>query len=159
MPAPTRPDRTRTVVVGSVVALALAAVLLALVVRFAAQNPDRANLGSPVLRFNAGRLSEEIAKRGPFLFKDPLNNDREVYVQHLGTNANRGWLAVGAYASRVSLDCLLGWNAPTRRFVDPCTTTTYPPDGAGLTTYPATVTKGVVNVDLRKATQGVAVGP
>lgn len=144
-----RRDRSRAVVVGTIVSLAMAALVLLLVVRFASQNPEKANLGSPLLRFNAERLAAEIDERGPFLFKDPLNRDREVYVQHLGDDVDEGWLAVRAYASRVSLDCLLRWDAGTGRFRDPCTSATYPADGTGLTTYPALVDEGVVSVDLR----------
>lgn len=142
-------DRNRAVVVGSVVAAVLAAVLLVAVVRFAADNPDTANLGSRVLRLDAERLAAEIDERGPVLFKDPLNRDREVFVQHLGDDVDQGWLAIGAYASTVSVDCLLRWEVAADRFVDPCTDATYPPDGAGLTTYPATVADGTVSVDLR----------
>lgn len=144
-----RRRRRRAVVVGTVLALAASAALLVSVVRFASENPDRANLGSSVLRFNAKRLAAEIDERGPLLFKDPLNRDREVYVQHLGDDPDSGWLAVGAYASRVSLDCLLRWDASPPGFLDPCTGRRHPPDGTGLTTYPATVTRGTVAVDLR----------
>lgn len=144
-----RQGRQRAILVGSTVAVVTAALLLFLVVRFASQNPEKANLGSSVLRLNAERLANEIAERGPVLFKDPLNRDREVYVQHLGTDVTEGWLAVGAYASEVSLDCLVQWRASAKRFEDPCTKTTYPADGDGLTTYPATVVDGQVRVDLR----------
>lgn len=144
-----REDRTRAVVVGSLVAAALAAVLLYAVVRFAADNPDQANLGSPVLRLNAERLAGEIAERGPVLFKDPLDRDREVFIQHLGDDESEGWLAVRAYAAAADLDCLLQWEPDPGRFVDPCTRSAYPADGTGLVTYPATVAGATVTVDLR----------
>lgn len=130
-------------------ALAFAGLLVAVAVRYAARNPEKANLGSSVLSLEADRLAREVAERGPVLFKDPLNRDREIYVQHLGSDADKGWVAVRAYASRVSLDCLLSWNASKRLFVDPCTRRSYPPDGEGLTTYPAPVAGGVVRIDLR----------
>ncbi len=100
---------------------------------------------------SATRLAREVEQRGPFLFKDPLNREREVFVQHLGQDPNTGWSAVRAYASRETVECLLRWEPDPGRFVDPCTSQSYPADGAGLTTYPAEVRKGVVSVDLRSA--------
>ncbi|MGH9156192.1 MAG: hypothetical protein ACRD1K_10255 [Acidimicrobiales bacterium] len=147
---PRRRDRSRAVVLGSVVAAVVAAVLMFAVVRFAADNPDKANLGSPVLRLGAGRLAAEIADGGPVLFQDPLDRHREVFVQHLGDDVDRGWSAIGAYGSTVSAECLLRWDGSGQRFVDPCTGAAFPPDGAGLTTYPATVSDGTVSVDLRR---------
>lgn len=129
---------------------ALAGVMLLLVVRFAARNPGRANLGPSVFRLRADRLAGEIDRRGPTLFTDPLNRRREVYVNHLGPDPDTGWVAVRAYAGPPRLECLLRWNRVRRRFVDPCTKTPYPPDGAGLTRYRATVSGGFVHIDLRQ---------
>lgn len=143
--------RTAPLVVASATALAVAGALVFLTVRFAANNPDEVNLGKDVFELRARRLSAEIAERGPALFKDPLDRGREVYLQHLGTDPKKGWLAIRAYASEARLACLLQWRAGTRRFVDPCTKRSYPPDGDGLTTYPATVTGDTVRVDLRTA--------
>ena len=131
------------------VALVLAALMVVVAVRFAARNPEKANLGSSVLRIDADRVAREVQQRGPVLFKDPLNRDREIYLQHVGSDPNQGWSAISAYASRVDLDCLLRWEAGRRRFVDPCTGYGYPADGEGLTTYPAPVANGVVRIDLR----------
>ncbi|MDP9072333.1 MAG: hypothetical protein M3N68_13830 [Actinomycetota bacterium] len=144
-------DRRKVLVGGTLATLAAAVILVIFVVRFASQHPEEANLGSSVFRFDAERLAREIDEGGPSLFKDPLtrNPGREVYIQHLGRDAGRGWTAIRAYASEVSLDCLLRWDRERRRFVDPCTERTYPPDGKGLITYPATVNGGTVTVDLR----------
>ncbi len=133
---------------GSLIALALASVLVLVVVRFASENPEQVNLGPSVFRFKANRLHREVEERGPFLLKDPLNRGREVYVQHLGDDPDTGWLAVHAYASRESLDCLLRWEAASQQFVDPCTGQRYPAGGEGLVTYRARVEDGVVVVDL-----------
>lgn len=146
-----RPDRARVMVVGSLVALAIVGVLVWVVVHFASENPDQVNLGSSVFRFNADRLAREVDERGPFLLKDPLNRGREVYVQHLGGDPGSGWLAVRAYASRQSVECLLRWEGAARQFVDPCTGRRYPAGGEGLTTYPARVEDGTVVVDLRSS--------
>lgn len=135
---------------GSLAALAFAAVLLFFLVRFASRNPEQVNLGSSVFRVGrASRLAREVHERGPFLFKDPLNREREVFVQHLGADPDTGWSAIRAYASREAVECLLRWEGDKSRFLDPCTGQGYPPDGEGLVTYPARVEKGVVSIDLR----------
>ncbi len=143
------PNRARVIVAGSLVALAFASVLVLVVVRYASKNPEQVNLGPSVFRFKATRLAQEVDKRGPFLLKDPLNRGREVYVQHIGDDPGAGWLALRAYASRQSLDCLLRWEAHAEQFLDPCTGQRYPAGGEGLVTYPARVEDGVVVVDLR----------
>ena len=144
------PTRGRLILTGSLIALAFAAVLLFFVVDFASENPEQVNLGPSVFRLgNAARLAREIDEGGPFLFKDPLNRERELYVQHLGEDVNAGWLAIRAYASRETVECVLRWERDQRRFVDPCTGQAYPPSGEGLVTYPAQVEKGVVSIDLR----------
>ncbi|HUR19036.1 MAG TPA: hypothetical protein VMZ51_08920 [Acidimicrobiales bacterium] len=145
----TRATGNRTLVVTTVAGLVIAALLVVVAVRYAAKNPEKTNLGSSVLSLDADRVAREVAERGPVLFKDPLNRDREIFVQHLGSDPDKGWVALRAYASRVSLDCLLRWNGSRRQFVDPCTKRAYPPDGEGLTTYPAPVAGGVVRIDLR----------
>ena len=90
------PNRGRVIVAGSLVALALAGILVFVVVRFASKNPEQVNLGPSVFRFRATRLAQEIDERGPFLLKDPLNRGREVYVQHIGDDPRLGWVAVRA---------------------------------------------------------------
>lgn len=146
-----RSARTRALVAGSLVALGVTTVLVVVVVGYASRNPEDANLGPSVFRFRAARLAREIDQRGPFLLKDPLNRGREVYVQHLGEDPGQGWLAVRAYASRASVECLLRWERDQGRFVDPCGGQGYPADGQGLTVYPARVESGTVSVDLRTA--------
>lgn len=138
------------IVVGTLIALGISAALVWAVVRFASENPDKANLGDPI--FNIGqatRLSKEIDKRGPFLFQDPLSlgRGRNLYVQHLGTDITKGWSAIEA---RLPNDpaCGVTWVRSRETFVD-CHDEQHPPDGTGLTTYRGTVLNGRVRVDLR----------
>lgn len=136
--------------VSTVVALGLAGLLVWSVVTFASQNPDKANLGAPVFRVgNTERLSKEIAERGPFLFQDPLSlgRGRNLYIQHLGKDPDKGWSAIEA---RLPGDeaCAVTWVRSRNAFVD-CRKEAHPPEGTGLTTYPATVANGQVSVDLR----------
>ncbi len=131
--------------------LALSAAVLWSVVRFAAENPDKANLDNPVFTVGrAERLAREIDERGPSLFQDPLSRGRgrNIYLQHLGDDHDDGWVAVEA---RLPDDpgCTVAWRPARQAFVD-CHGDEHPANGSGLTTYPASVTDGVVRVDLRR---------
>lgn len=138
-------------IVGSLVAIVFAGLLLALVVRAASRNPGSARLGSRELAFRADRLAEEIAERGPVLFKDPLrrgNAANDLYVQHVGADPTAGWVALRAYAAEPVDRCLLQWDGAAGRFRDPCSDRTYPADGQGLRTYRVSVSGGVVRVSV-----------
>lgn len=154
-PLPRRSDRRRSAVIASTMALAFAALLTWLVVSYASRRPDQVRLGTRTFVVGrADRLAKPIARDGPFLFKDPLDRDRELYLQHLGDRPDRGWVAVGAYAPGAprELRCLLEWRQAEHQFRDPCSATTYPADGTGLDAYPAEVDDGgAVIVDLRTA--------
>ncbi len=155
---PRRRTRNRIVVTASVAGVAVAAVLMFLVVRFASQRPDEANLGDKVFSFDAPRLARQIEQqREPLLFKDPLTSrpGREVYVQHLGRDPRRGWIAIDAYAPGQprEIGCILDWEPDPGHFRDLCSPTqkTFPADGSGLRTYPTEVDEQgkVVTIDLR----------
>lgn len=147
----------RAVVVTSIAGAIVAGFVVVLVVRYAARNPDDANLGSREFEVGradrlAGRISQQ---REPLLFKDPLTAQpgREVYVQHIGASPDDGWLAIEAYApgSPREVRCILKWERESRRFRDPCGSKTFARDGEGLVTYPGRVdTRGVVVIDLRR---------
>ena len=95
---------------------------------------------------SANNLAKTIARDGPLLFPDLLNRSRDIWVQHLGGN---DWRAFEAHAPGAPRRCSLRWRPESRDFVDPCDGRTYPPDGAGLTSYPTTVDDdGTVVVDL-----------
>lgn len=142
--------RTRTTVVAGVLAVVVAAALLVLVVRYASRNPDEANLGSGVIRLRAERLAQTIDESGPLPMQDP-RGDRDVFLQHTGDDHEEGWLLVLAYppGREGEKRCALSWDVRRDVFRSPCEDRTYPPDGAGLTTFPAPVEEGRVVIDLR----------
>ena len=148
--------RTRSIVAASIAGLVATVVFVGFVVRFASQRPDDVNLGDK--RFVVGRadrFAERIDEQGaPILFKDPLTSKpgRELYVQHLGDDEEKGWIAVEAYApgQRKLAICLITWDPKTDEFVDPCSKSRYPADGTGLTVYPGDVDeRTAVIIDLR----------
>jgi hypothetical protein len=138
--------RARQVVLLSLAAVAVGAGLLFLVVRYASQHPDQANLGNEVIRLDAGRTAKRIRSTGPYPLQDP-NGDRDVYLQHVGDDAFRGWVLVLAYPPGER--CAVVWDVKREVFQSPCTKRMYPPDGSGLTTYPVPVEGGRVVIDLR----------
>ncbi len=142
--------RPRTVVTMTLFALAAAGVLLFLTVQYVSKNPNDANLGAQVIRVRAERMAETIEKTGPLPFQDP-SGDRDVYLQHTGDDPEQGWVLVLAYpAGREGEEkCAIMWDARREVFRSPCTDSTHPPDGTGLTTFPAPVEDGKVVIDLR----------
>jgi len=147
-PAPRR--NPTSILIATVFGIGLSALLVWSVVKFASQNPDKANLGDPVFNVgSAGRLSREIDDRGPFLFQDPLSlgRGRNLYIQHLGDDPDKGWSAIEA---RLPDDeaCAVIWDRRRERFID-CRKELHSPDGDGLVTYPGVVENGQVRVDLR----------
>ena len=106
--------------------------------------------GDPV--FDAGRTDSQapaIARDGPILLGDVAGGDRDVYLQHLGANEERGWSAFDTRPPGASRDCAVRWAPDAGSFEDPCTGDRYPPDGKGLRQYRVTVDDGRLTVDLR----------
>lgn len=119
--------------------------IVANVIGSRADSPD-----SPAATFDVGPAESRartIAKGGPILFQDLLNNSRDIYVQHLGGD---DWRAFEAHAPGAPRPCFLEWRAATREFVDGCDGRSFPADGTGLASYPARVDERKhVIVDLR----------
>jgi len=147
----------RTVLFTAIGAVLAAALLFAVVTRVATTRPatggDRDAGGGRVAQFELGRATDyarTIARDGPILFPDPQGRTRDIFVQHLGGS---DWLAFEARAAGAPRQCVLTWERDARRFVDHCDGRTYPPDGAGLVTFPTRVDdKGRVIVDLGSPT-------
>ena len=144
----------RTVLFSAVGAVLAAALLFAVITRVTSTNATRAGGGADldgnrVAQFDIGRAGDfapTIARSGPLLFPDPQGRSRDIFVQHLGGS---DWRAFEARAAGVPRQCVLKWDQAARRFMDPCDGRIYPPDGAGLVSFPTTVNgKGRVIVDL-----------
>ena len=142
--------RTQAKVTLGIGAVAFGALVLFLMVQYISANPDRAELGAEVVRVRAERMAETIDSTGPLPFQDP-SGDRDVYLQHTGRDAEKGWVLVLAYPKgrEGEKKCAITWDAKREVFRSPCTRSTHPPDGTGLTTFPAPVEDGKVVIDLR----------
>lgn len=149
---PTRRERRRrqrTLIIGGVVAVLISLAIVGTFLMAANRNGD-IQLGDKL--FNAGgavRMAKAIDRDGPILFPDPLKRSagRNLYVQHLGSDWETGWLAFEAQVD--DPNCQLVWERAVEQFRDPCADRTYPPDGGALTHYPAQVQDGRVVIDLR----------
>ena len=148
--------RSTAIALSALLAVVTAALLVVFVVRLASTGDAEANLGDPVLELGrADSLARAIERdRTPLVFQDLLQRSRDLFVQHEGADPATGWRAFEAHAPDQPRTCQLRWDADARRFADPCTGATYPPDGAGLTQYRTEVRDNRLVVDLRAPPPG-----
>jgi hypothetical protein len=135
------------------VAVLLAIVVGVTLVELANNGTVKSHLGSSV--FLAGRarqLAPLVTEGGPIGLPPLLGSTRPIYLQHLGPDEKKGWVAIQALIPGEGPKCVLRWDGATSRFRDPCTGATFPADGTGLIRYPAVVLPSDrVEVDLRGA--------
>lgn len=126
-------------------------VLMFLIARMAESGDFKIKLGDDVfVAGNTDRLSKAIAKDGPLLIPDASPSQaRDIYVQHLGADPEKGWLAFSAQPNGSSRECSLEWKPRSKDFVDPCTSDRYPSDGKGLIGYKVEVIDSKVVINLR----------
>jgi hypothetical protein len=129
----------------------VAAVLFGVFVVNLFSNGGSTRLGDATFDVNAAFLAKQIRQDGPVLFQDLLGGNRDIYVQHLGGTLADGWSAFKATAPGQPRTCTLAWDRGAQVFRDTrCgTSVTFPPDGAGLEQYKATVRGNKLIVDFR----------
>jgi hypothetical protein len=104
---------------------------------------------APINAGSAKSRAADVARSGPILYPDQSGGTRDIFLQHLGTDRNKGWLAFDARKAGASRQCTLIWSQVARHFTDPCTKATVAADGAGLVQYRVVVDRdGDVVVDL-----------
>ncbi|MYH78286.1 MAG: hypothetical protein F4134_11250 [Acidimicrobiaceae bacterium] len=145
-----RPDLRTVVVVGLAgVVVALGLVLGVLLLTRGGTDVE-IRLGDRDFRdMETGRISAEIADRGPILFGDVADGERDIILQHLGDDPESGWLAFEARRPGQSRDCFFEWQAGQAEFVNTCD----PDDvvdaaGTGLRHFSVAVVDGDVRVDI-----------
>jgi hypothetical protein len=152
--APYRPPRRPGVglLTGAIVAVVLVLAIGATLIALANSGAVKSHLGASV--FLAGRardLAPEVARGGPIGLPPLLGHSRPIYLQHLGPDEKKGWVAIQALVPGQPGRCVLRWEAASEQFRDPCSGATYPADGTGLVRYPAVVLPSDrIQVDLRR---------
>lgn len=98
---------------------------------------------------NAERLAATIEKSGPILFGDVSGRrDRDVILQHLGTDPKTGWHAFLAAPPDKARDCTWEWQPKANNFRARCDhSRTALADGTGLTQFDVKVGNGI-EIDL-----------
>lgn len=111
---------------------------------------DTVDLGDPIFTVaKADELAPAIAEQGPLLLPDAAQGNRDIYVQHIGTDSAKGWSAFAVRAPGADRTCFVEWMADSRTFVDNCDQTVYPEDGEGLTQYAASINpEGELTINL-----------
>lgn len=114
---------------------------------------------------DADRISAEIAEQGPVLFSDVAGGSRDLIVQHLGDDPERGWSAFDARRPGQPRDCFFRWRADLTSddaggsavggFANTCDESdTVDAAGTGLTHYPVAVHDGKVTIDINNPVRG-----
>ena len=98
-----------------------------------------------------GELADRIAKDGPVAFPSVLGPDRPIWIQHLGTSDDKGWLVISAVVP--GTDCTVQWKQDEGRFED-CEGRTYPPDGGDLPRYQTQIRDGRLFVERPSSDSG-----
>ncbi|MCU1351484.1 MAG: hypothetical protein JWM05_693 [Acidimicrobiales bacterium] len=116
-------------------------------------NRNSAQVGLGDQTFRAGRtddLAAAIVQRGPILYGDVSGaKDRDMILQHLGTNPDAGWYAFLAAPPDKPRSCTWQWQPSRHRFRAKCDhARTAPADGSGLPQFQVTVAGGRLEVDL-----------
>ena len=96
-----------------------------------------------------GRISAEIADRGPILFGDVADGSLDILLQHIGDDPEAGWLAFEARRPGQNRECFFQWRTEQADFVNTCD----PDDivdaaGTGLRHFEVAVVNGDVRVDI-----------
>ena len=98
---------------------------------------------------DSGRISAEIADRGPILFGDLADGELDIILQHIGDDPEEGWLAFEARRPGQNRDCFFEWQPAQLLFVNTCEPDdTADAAGTGLRHFDVTVVDGDVRVDI-----------
>jgi hypothetical protein len=152
--APRRARSPRSVslaIGGVVVALGLAVALFVFAIpAITTKNQAAVKQGAATMsEGSAADRAHDIARSGPILLPDQAGGQRDILLQHLGSDPAKGWYAFDARRPGKSRLCTLRWNAHARHFDDPCGGAPVAADGAGLVHYHVTVTSnGDLVIDL-----------
>lgn len=150
-PAPAR----QALLIGLGVICGLGAVifLITQLDQLTANNEASVDLGAPIFSpGSAEDMAMVVAEQGPFFLPDATGGERGIWLQHVGDDAEEGWVAVAIRAPDADEDCFVEWREAEESFVDLCDGTAYPADGEGLRQYPVSVDPdGDLNINLNRS--------
>ena len=141
--------RAATVALVGVVVLAVALGLVTLAI--GSRNSTDLAIGDQTFQAgSAEKKAELIDRSGPILYADVSGNkDRDMILQHLGDDPDKGWYAVLAAPLDQSRDCTWQWQRDDEIFLAKCDKSlTAPADGKGLPQFKVTVEDGRIDVNL-----------
>ncbi|MCU1370894.1 MAG: hypothetical protein JWO77_2088 [Ilumatobacteraceae bacterium] len=149
--------RAATVALVGVVVLGLALGLVTLAL--GGRNSSDLNIGDQT--FQAGSAQDKaelIARSGPIIYADVSGRkDRDMILQHTGTNPAKGWHAFLAAPIDKARDCTWEWQADEELFRAKCDPElTAPADGKGLPQFQVKVIDGQLDVDLNADARAAA---
>ena len=149
--APSGGHAGRALVVATVAVVATMGALLVASVVLSNRNSSQVSLGDRT--FHAGHTSDlvrSIVARGPILYGDVSGQkDRDMILQHLGSDPDTGWYAFLAAPPDKPRSCTWQWQPSLHQFRAACDhSRTAPADGAGLSQFAVTVVNGNLDVDL-----------
>ena len=141
-------------------ALAIASVSIVLIVAVAFLVAQAASRGDVEIklgdeRFDAGEvesIAARIDKDGdlPILYPDLVGRDRNLFVQHLDDDPDKGWVTFSAFDPD-DPSCIVEIDRKAKILVNACDRDiTYPLDGEGLRAYPTVVEDGSIYVTLNE---------
>ena len=152
--APSSGHAGRALVVGTVAVVVVMAGLFAAALVLGGRATSDIGLGDQTFQGgDAEELADEIADRGPILYPDVSGTqERDLILQHLGADPDRGWYAFRAQPADKDRECTWQWQADEELFRAKCDESlTAPADGEGLESYPVEVIEGKLDVDLNAA--------
>jgi hypothetical protein len=141
--------RAATVALVGVVVLALALGLVTLAL--GKRNSTDLAIGDQTFQAgSAEKKADLIDESGPILYADVSGRkDRDMILQHTGTNPETGWHAFLAAPIDKGRDCTWLWQPDEEIFRAKCDTDlTAPADGKGLPQFKVKVVDGELDVDL-----------
>ncbi|MCU1499190.1 MAG: hypothetical protein JWM47_3143 [Acidimicrobiales bacterium] len=141
----------RAAVVSLVGVIVLISVLGLATLAFKGRNSPDLPLGDQTFQGGSTeRLAAEIADRGPIVYGDVSGRkDRDIVLQHLGTDPDEGWYAFLAAPVNKSRECTWQWQEDEELFRAKCDRDlTAPADGKGLPQFTVTVSNGTLDIDL-----------
>jgi hypothetical protein len=140
MPIERRTSRSQTTtLIVSVVALAIAVILVIGVLR-AATHHSHDTVIAPNATFDAGPVKDllaEIRRDGPTLYPDVAGGGqiRPIYVSHTGATDKTGWQVIDGRVKGAKTDCFLKWKPSRNLFATSCDDQTFPPGGGSQHHY------------------------